>query len=159
MNGRHRVENRAHLIYDYLTLHIGEGFTITELCDALDIYPGATTTAAINRARDLATEAGLHFPPAVPANKQRYVITRMPADALDPTLHMGRIVSGVRRREQVGIDFMEREKKLLPPDLKAIADFYLGVQKTRQRAAAEMERQADDMVMKLVKLRRGQRGS
>jgi len=159
MSTRNRVDERAHRIYDFLVARLGAGFTLIELCRGLGIRPGSTTTAAIRRARDLATEAGQHFPPAVPANGQRYMVTQDPGDALDPTLHMGRIGQGVQVREQVGIDFMEREMRAMPADLKPIAAFYLKAQKTKQRAAAELQKAADDMVVDLVKLRRSQRDS
>jgi len=156
---RDRVGERARLIFAFLDENRGVGFTLPQLCQRLQFGPGATTRAALRKARDIATEKGLHFPPAVPANRQRYMITALPADAFDPTLHMGRIATGVRNREQVGIDFIKREKRALPSDLKPLAEFYLKTQEVRQRAAAELEKAADDMVMDLVKLRRGQRGS
>lgn len=154
---RNRVDNRAHLIYNHLVLHIGESFTMPSLCKALRIKDGSTTRAAVNRARDLATEAGYHFPPAVPANGFRYMVTDLPAEALDPSLHMARIESGVRKRKEDGIEFMRRERNKLPGDLRPIVDMHLTIYDTAKQALSTIQKAADDMVVKLVKARRESR--
>lgn len=159
MTSRDRVEQRAQLIYEFLSLHLGEGYTIGELCDELDIENSATTRSAINRARDLAAEAGRHFPPAVPQNEHRYLVTELAEDAVDPTLHMSRIGAGVRRREESGIEFMRRERRHLSPELKPIADYMVKSYDTTRRAIGELQRVADDMVAELVKVRRGMRNT
>jgi hypothetical protein len=151
---RHRVENRAHLIYDYLCQHLGEGFTIDELCHAVGINDGATTRSAIRRARDLATEAGLHFPPAVPTTGFTYLVTRLPGDALDPALHMARIETGVRIRKQDGTEYMRRHLRDVPPELRPIARAFVNIERKTERALAELRREADDMIVELVALRR-----
>jgi hypothetical protein len=153
MTSRDRIEHRAEAIYTFLTLHLGHGYTIRELCDELDISPGTTTRTAITRARDLATEAGLHFPPAVPQNGFRYMVTGLAADAVDPTLHMTRIEAGVRRRKEDGIEFLRREGRYLPADLKPIASYMVTTFDTTRRALGELQRAADDMVAELVKVR------
>jgi hypothetical protein len=157
MTSRDRIGQRAQAIYTFLNLHRGEGYTLPELCKELDITPASTTRAAITRARDLATEAGLHFPPAVPQNGHRYMVTELAADAVDPTLHMTRIEAGVRRRKEDGIEFLRRERRHLPPDLKPIATYMVKTYDTTRRAIGELQRAADDMVMELVKVRKGQR--
>lgn len=155
---RNRVENRAHLIYEHLALHMGEGFTLRQLCEDLDIQPGSTTRSAISRARDLATEAGLHFPPAVPQNGHTYKVTKLAADALDPTLHMGRIRAGVAQRENTGVEFMKRERAKLPPDLRPIVTSYIELKDVIDKTQAQIQRSFDDAVIAFVKARREQRG-
>ncbi|MGH9251972.1 MAG: hypothetical protein ACRD0W_21010 [Acidimicrobiales bacterium] len=157
MSTRSRVENRAHLIYDFLVAHLGSGFTIAELCKHLRINNGATTRAAITRARDLATEAGLHFPPAVPQNGQRYMVTKLAEDAVDPTLQMGRIGAGVRHRGDVGYAFIKRERAALPPELRPLVTAWLEVKDQAERSAAAIQRSFDDMVLAVVKARRDSR--
>lgn len=154
---RNRVENRAHLIYEYLALNMGQGFTLPQLCEELDIQPGSTTRSAISRARDLATEAGLHFPPAVPQNGHTYRVTNLAADALDPTLHMGRIRRGVTHRENTGVEFMKRERSKLPPDLKPIVTSYIELKEVIDKTQAQIQRSFDDAVLAFVKVRRDQR--
>jgi len=159
MTSRDRVEHRAQMIYTFLSLHLGTGYTIAELCKELDIEPGATTRSAITRARDLATEAGRHFPPAVPQNEHRYMVTELAIDAVDPTLHMSRIEAGIRRRKESGIEFLRREGRHLPPELKPISAYMVKTYDTTRRAIGELQRAADDMVAELVKVRRGMRDS
>lgn len=156
MTTRNRVENRAHLIYDYLTKdgNFGNGFTKPQLCKSLRIKPSATTEAAIRRARDLAAEAGYHFPPAVPQNGHRYKVTRLAEDALDPTLQMERIRSGVERRANVGRKFMEREKAKLPPDVRPLVTAYLTLKDQVEKSQATIQRAFDDAVIATVKARR-----
>ena len=154
---RNRVENRAHLIFEFLASHMGEKFTLPELCEELSIEPGSTTRTAIRRARDLATEAGLHFPPAVPQNGMRYMVTNLAADALDPTLQMGRIRSGVANRENTGVEFMKRERAKLPPDLRPIVTSYIELKDVIDKTQAQIQRSFDDAVLAFVKARREQR--
>lgn len=154
---RHRVENRAQLLYAHLLAHKGDGFTMPELCKALGIADGSTTRSAVRRARDLATEAGYHFPPAVPANEFRYRVTDLAEHALDPSLHMSRIERGVRVRKEDGIEFMRRERSRLPADLRPVVDMHLTVHDAAQKALGTIQRAADDMVVGLVKARKNQR--
>lgn len=154
MSSRDRVTNRAHQIYDFLSAHLGEKFTLPELCDHLDFEPGSTTRNAIRKARDLATEAGYHFPPAVPANDHTYTVTNMAADVLDPTAHMSRIESGARARKEQGIEFLRRERQSLPNDLKPVADMYVSVHDAARNALATIQKAADDMTVELIKARR-----
>lgn len=156
---RDRVENRAQLIYGYLVTHLGDGFTMPELCSALGITDGSTTRSAMRRARDLATEAGYHLPPAVPQNGMRYMVTNLPGDALDPSLHMARIEAGIRERKEDGIEFMRRERTKLPPDLRPVVDMHLTVYDAAKTALGTIQQAADDMVVGLVKARRENRES
>lgn len=151
---RNRVENRAHLIYEFLSLHMGEGFTLPQLCEELDIEPGSTTRTAIRRARDLATEVGLHFPPAVPQNGSTYRVTNLAADAFDPTLQMGRVRRGVEDREAVGVEFMRQERNKLDPADRPLVDSYIEVYDTTAKALASIRKSFDDTVMYLVSVRR-----
>lgn len=155
MHSRNRVEQRAEAIFTYLRRHMGEGLTIAELCTLLRINDGATTRRAINRARDLATAEGLHFPPAVPANGLRYMVTNLAVDALDPSLHMARIEAGVRARKQNGVEFMRRRLRDVPAEYRPVARAFVNIELKTERALAELRREADDMIVEMVKLRRG----
>lgn len=154
---RNRVDNRAELIYNHLALHMGKGFTMPALCRAVGITDSATTRAAIRRARDLATEAGYHFPPAIAANGFEYRVTNLAEDALDPTLQMSRIETGVRKRKETGIEFMRRERKGLPSELRPIVDMHLTIFDATVKALGTIQAAADDMVIELVKARKRQR--
>jgi hypothetical protein len=156
---RNRVENRAQMIYAHLMLHRNQRFTMPQLCKALGIHDGSTTRTAIRRARGLATEAGYHFPPAVPANGCTYTVTDLPEKALDPSLHMARIETGVRARKENGIEFMRRERNKLPADLRPVVDMHLTIHDAAREALGTIQRAADDMVVNLVKARREQRDS
>ena len=113
----------------------------------LGIQDGSTTRSAIRRARDIASEAGYHFPPAVPQNDFSYQVTDLAEEALDPALHMARIERGVRRRKEDGIEFMRRERHSLPADLKPVVDMHLTVHDATKRALGEIQKAADDMVV------------
>jgi hypothetical protein len=154
MHARNRVEDRAQRIFAYLRKHLGQRFTIDQLCRALGLQDGATTRAAIRRARDLATEAGLHFPPAVPHTGFTYVVTNLPGDALDPALHMARIEAGVRLRKEDGIEYMRRRLRDVPADLRPVARAFVNIERKTERALAELRREADDMIVEMVKIRR-----
>lgn len=151
------LDQRAQVIYDYLKLHQGERFTMAQLCKKLGLQPSGKTQAAIRRARDMATDDGLHFPPAVPANKFTYTVTSLPGDALDPTLHMGRIRAGVQAREDVGYDFMSAHEKEVPRELRPIVKSALAIRHSTRQALAATQRAFDDMVVELVKIRRDDR--
>lgn len=159
MSSRSRVEDRAHRIYDLLALNLTRKFTIGELCSRLDIQDGSTTRAAIRRARDLATEAGFHFPPAVPQNDMTYTVTNLPGDALYPAVQMSRIGRGVRLREQDGIEYMRRERAHVPAELRPVVDMHLSVYDAARTALGTIQQAADDMVVALVRARREQRTS
>lgn len=154
---RSRVENRAQLVYEFLVTHMNEPFTMTELCKELDFNPGSTTTSAVRRAREIATESGLHFPPAVPQNGMSYRVTNLPENALDPSLQMSRIETGVRSRKEDGIEFMRRERRNLPPDLRPVVDMHLTVHDAASKALGTIQKAADDMVVELVKARKKSR--
>jgi len=156
---RRRVENRAQMIYAHLLLHRNQPFTMPQLCKALGFQDGSTTRSAVRRARDLATEAGYHFPPSVAANRHTYTVTDLPEKALDPSLHMARIETGVRKRKENGIEFMRRERNKLPADLRPVVDMHLTVHDAAREALGTIQRAADDMVVNLVKARREQRDS
>jgi hypothetical protein len=156
---RNRVENRAQMIYTHLMLHRNETFTMPQLCKALGIHDSSTTRTAIRRARDLATEAGYHFPPAVAANGHTYTVTELPERALDPSLHMARIETGIRERKENGIEFMRRERSKLPADLRPVVDMHLTVHDAARQALGTIQKAADDMVVNLVAARREQRKS
>lgn len=151
------VDERADLIYAWLHQRLGQQFTMPQLCQALGLQPGTKTTAAIRRARDIATQAGLHFPPAVPQNGYTYTVTSLPGDALDPAIQMSRIEAGVRARADVGYEFMRRHRRQIPADLRPVVDAALQVQQTTRRALAEAQRAMDDMTIAIVKVRRQQR--
>jgi hypothetical protein len=85
------------------------------------------------------------------------MVTNLAADAIDPTLHMGRIEQGVRTRKESGIEFMRRERDALPPDLRPIVTMHLEVHDATQRALGQVQKAADDMVTQLVKIRRNAR--
>lgn len=154
-----RTENLAHLFYDYLTAHLGQKFTFNELCFAVGITPRESVRPAIKLARTMATEAGYHFPPAVPANKHTYTITRLAEDALDPSIHMARIERGVRLRKEDGVEFMRRERSSLPGDLRPIVDMQLAVHDAAVKALGTIQAANDDMVVALMEARKKQRGS
>lgn len=154
---RNRVENRAQAIYAFLTLHMGHGYTLVELCHELDIEPGSTTTSALRRARALASEAGYHFPPAIAENNYRYKVTKLAVDAIAPTLQMARVERGVRMRKEDGIEFMRRERSGLPADLRPVVDMHLSVHDAAVKALGTIQAAADDMVLALVDSRRKQR--
>lgn len=151
------LDQRASVIYDFLKQHQGERFTMPQLCKRLGLRPGSKTTAAIRRARDLAVADGLHFPPAVPANKFTYTVTSLPGEALDPALHMSRIQAGVENRADVGYDFMREHEKQLPKDLRPIVKSALAIRDNARQALAATQRVFDDMVLELVKIRRDDR--
>lgn len=154
---RARVENRAQAIFAFLTLNLGEGYTLTELCHELTIEPSSTTISAIRRARDLATEAGYHFPPSIAENGFRYKVTKLAEDAIAPMLQMARIERGVRLRKEDGIEFMRRERGTLPADLRPVVDMHLTVHDAAVKALGTIQAAADDMVVALVEARRQQR--
>lgn len=156
---RNRVANRAHRIYDFLLTNKGTGFTRADLLANLSIEEGSTTSAAIRMARDLATEAGYHFPPAVPANGHKYMVTDLAEHALDPVAHMGRIEAGVRARKEDGIEFMRRERQHVDPGLAPVIDMYITMYDTVRTSLAAIQKAADDMTVQLVKSRREARAS
>lgn len=157
MASRERVQNRAELIFNFLAENINKGYTKPELLAELHLQAGSTTDAAIKRAREMAAEAGLHLPPAVPANEFRYMVTGLAENALDPTVHMGRIETGVRRRKESGIEFMRRERANLPPDLRPIVDMYITVEDATTSALSTIRKAGDDMVVAIAKARSEQR--
>lgn len=159
MTSRNRVDNRAHLIYDFLALHLGDGFTMPDLCAELGITDGSTTRAAIRRARDLATEAGLHFPPAIAANDFTYRVTRLAEDALDPALQMARIERGVRLRKEDGYEFIRRERRSMPAEMRPVADLLLTVHDQTKVALAAIQKAMDDYVVSIIGGRKDQRDS
>ena len=157
MSSRDRVQNRAERIYGFLLANMGTGYTKADLCKELEIGPGSTTEAAIKRARDMATEAGYHFPPAVPAQGFKYMVTDLAADAIDPTIHMSRIEAGVRARKETGMEFLRRERRNLAPDERPIADMMLAFYDQTRTTMAAFQKSADDFVAQSVKTRREQR--
>ena len=156
MHARNRVDERAEAIFTYLHRHMGEGFTITELCAALRINQGETTRSAIRRARALATASGLHFPPAVPHTGFRDMITNLAVDALDPALHMARVEAGVRARKQDGIEYMRRRLRDVPAEYRPVARAFVNIELKTERVLAELRHEADDMILEIVKLRRSE---
>lgn len=154
MHTRNRVDDRAQAIFEYLKRHLGDGYTLSDLCAAVGIRPGATTTHAIRRARDLATEAGLHFPPAVPRTDFLYRITDYPGHAIDPTLHMSRIASGAQQRATIGVDFMRGRLKEVDPADRPAAAVLVRLHVERRKAHALLDRAADDALAQLIELRR-----
>jgi len=112
------VDDRAEQIYAFLAMNQGQRFTLGQLCEQLGIMPGAKTTTAIRRARDLAAADGLHFPPAVPQNQHTYTVTGDAIDAIAPAVQMSRIAQGVERRAEVGYEFAEAGADELPPLLR-----------------------------------------
>ena len=157
MASRDRVQNRAELIHNFLAANINTGYTKPELLAELNLQAGSTTEAAIRRARGMAAEAGLHFPPAVPANGNRYMVTGLAENALDPTVHMGRIETGVRRRKESGVEFMRRERANLPPDLRPVVDMYITVEDATTSALSTIRKAGDEMVVAIAKARSDQR--
>lgn len=155
MHARNRVEDRAQRIFAFLR-DCGRSYDLPGLCRVLKINDGATTRSAIRRARDLATAAGLHFPPAVPANGFQYMVTNLPGDALDPALHMARTEAGVRARKQNGIEFMRRRMRDVPAEYRPVARAFVNIELKTERALAELRKEADDMIVEMVKLRRSE---
>lgn len=151
------VDERARDIYDWLAARRNQRFTMSQLCRGLSLQPGAKTAAAIRRARDLAVADGLHFPPAVPQNHFTYTVTSLPGEALDPALQMSRIEAGVRRRADVGYDFMRAQIRLVSREDRPIVRAALAVRDANRQAMAATQKAMDDMVLELVKLRREQR--
>jgi hypothetical protein len=129
------VNERAQVIFDYLSTHLGQGFTLEQLLAATGLENGTKTANAIRRARDIATANGLHFPPAIKVRGgvPLYRVTDQAADAVRPTQRMHAIARGVRRREEVGLDFMTAHQEQLDP--AAQAELVL-VQQTRTAIAA-----------------------
>lgn len=156
---RDRIENRGHAIYEFLTLNLGEGYTLADLCQELGFEPGSTTSAAMRRARDLAAEAGYHLPPAIAENGYEYRVTKLAQDALAPTLQMARVERGVRLRKESGIEFMRRERAGLPPDLRPVVDMHLSVHDAAVKALGTIQAAADDMVVALIEARRADRSA
>lgn len=158
---RGRVEKRAQEFYKFLTDHLDEGFNIAELLAGVNkanphadrITDGDTTRRAIRRARDLATEAGYHFPPAIAGYGYdfKYRITTIPGDALRPSLQMARVERGVRLRKEDGLEFMRRERGKLPPDKRPIVNLYLTIHDEARKAMAAIQRGADDFVEAMLK--------
>jgi hypothetical protein len=112
------VDQRAQQIYDYLSARLGQRFSLPVLCQRVNLEPGAKTTVAIRRARDIADANGLHLPPATPQNHFTYTVTAEALDAVAPAVQMSRIAEGVERRAGVGYDFAEAGADELPPRLR-----------------------------------------
>ncbi len=148
------VDERTAIIYAFLREHKGQKFTLGELCTELDLEPGHKTQTAIRQARDLATAAGLHFPPAVPANGFTYTVTDLPEDALDPAMHMERIVSGVQRRADVGWDYLHRHQGELGDDVRPIVLALGEMQEALQQHSAAIRKAFDDLIVATIKARR-----
>lgn len=151
------LDERAAVIYAFLRTHPGKRYTLPELCAKLGLQPGAKTRAAIHRARGLATDDGLHFPPAVPANGMTYTVTELAEDALDPAMHMSRIEAGARARADIGYEFMRRQEKTLPKDLRPALKATLAIRDEIKRSQAAMLRIWEDHVVDMVKARREDR--
>jgi hypothetical protein len=149
------VDERATIIYAFLREHQGEKFTLGELCTELDLEPGQKTQTAMRQARDLATAAGLHFPPAVPANGFTYTVTDLPEDAFDPAMHMERIVSGVQRRADVGWDYLKRHQGELGDDVRPVVLALLEMQESLQGYSAAIRKAFDDLIVATIRSRRG----
>ena len=141
------VTERGGEIYTYLAAHQGQRFTLGQLCSAVNLHPGAKTTAAIRHARDLATQNGLHFPPAVPQNGYTYTVTSEPLDALEPAAQMDRIATGVTARANVGWDFAGRRGTDLPEHVRAV----VSAREAVRRTAAESLRAIDDIAVSLAR--------
>lgn len=148
------VDQRAQDFYRFLLRHQGQKFTLAELLGRTGYQPGAKSTAAIRRARDLATENGLHFPPAVPQNGYTYSITEEPEWAYEPAMQMDRIAAGVQRRADVGFDFIERHQGEIPPDMRPAVMGIVRVRQEVQRSAAALRRVYEDMLADTAKARR-----
>lgn len=142
------IDDRAREIYDFLFERQGERFTMSQLCEQLHLSPGAKTTAAIRRARDLAANDGLHFPPAVPQNSYTYTVTAVPLEAIAPAMQMSAIARGVERRAQIGYDFAEQGAAQLPPQVRIA----IAARQEVVRGAAHSMKVIDDLVVQLAKV-------
>lgn len=158
MHARNRVEIRAKLIFDYLKMHRGRGYTIGELCRVLGIQDGSTTRAAIRRARDLATDAGLHFPPAVSGTAFKYMVTRKPGDAIKPMVQMARIEAGVRARRLDGETFVRaRLDEIEDPAQREATRHTMSLLQVQRTANDAIQRVVDESMAALAPTQREQR--
>jgi hypothetical protein len=98
---------RGQIIFEYLAAHLNEPHTRAELLAAVNLNPGSGTDAAIRRARELATAAGLDFPPAVPGTAYTYMITDQAINAVIPVGHMHAIAAGVNQRVAIEFAFIK----------------------------------------------------
>jgi hypothetical protein len=151
------VAERGVQIFTLLTHPVGQEFTYPALCLRLGLEPGAKTDAAIRHARDMATQAGLHFPPAVPQNGYTYKITEVPGDALDPSLQMDAIAAGVKRRAEIGWDFVERHAEELPDDLRPFAQAILGMRRLMQQQSAALLHMYEQLITDTIRARKALR--
>lgn len=119
--GRNRVNDRAHTIFMFLEENLNKPYTIGDLLAATGLQDGATTRAAIRKARALAEDAGLCMPVACPANGHTYCVTDDPQAVLDPAIHLGAIATGVEVTKEVHDSFMQsRMSQLTPAERKLL---------------------------------------
>jgi len=140
-----KVDDRAQVILDYLSTHLGQRVTRPQLLAATGLSNSAGTDAAIRRARDMASAQGLHFPPAIRRRGDLmplYLVTDQAADAILPTRRMHAIANGVRRREEVGLDFMAAHADQLDDTARGQLEM-LAQARTARAAVQELE----DMAM------------
>lgn len=128
---------RGEQVYAYLAAHLNQPHTRSALLAAVGLNPGHGTDAAIRHAREMATAAGLHFPPAVPGNGYTYWVIDQPEDAIIPTRHMFKVAAGVEYRTAVGVEFMAANAaQFTHPRLRAVAIEGARVQADKARHAA-----------------------
>jgi hypothetical protein len=154
---RNRVAERAEQIYSYLKADLNRPHLIGDILHKLKIKDGATTRAAIKRARELATADGLHFPTACPANNFSYTVTNDPSAAFDPVLHLARLAQGVQATKKVGVDFMDEHVREMQPSDRAMAKGYLAFEKTIEDAVSTVQAAAAELTKATVSARREMR--
>lgn len=151
---RSRVEDRAHIVLDFLCEHLNERFTYPSLLAVLDLPNSGTTRSAIKRMRDLAEDRGLFSPPAVPANGFTYTVSDQPINALDPALHMGRIESGVGRRRRKLARVLRDGRDRIPAGEQPQADMFMRVENFRADMDEKLQALVDDLNSDLISARR-----
>lgn len=147
---RNRVNDRAHTIFLFLQENLNKPYTFGDLMQATRLQDGATTRAAIRKARDLAEDAGLCFPVACAANGNTYCVTDDPSAVLDPAIHLGSIAEGVGARKDVHDSFMQSRMAQMSPAERRVAN-----QLAELDEAARQQRRAHQGLLKtLVAMRR-----
>jgi hypothetical protein len=151
------VEARGQRIFEFLSQRLDQGFTLEEICGELQIHPGDKTRRAMRHARRIATEQGLHLPPATPGGGFRYWVTASPGLAVDGTLQMAAVEAGVRRRKEIGVEFIEATRRDADPADRPIINALLSAETRIRDAVAQMDAVRDDVVKALIASRREQR--
>jgi hypothetical protein len=151
------IHQRAEMIFGFLNARLGERFTIGQLCAALGLENSRKTHQAIGTARDLADAAGVHLPPACPANGFTYTVTTEPEPAVDPMLHIRRVEAGERRRARTAEQFIRNRLAMLPDELRPQVKARLKMQDTIDAAVDSLQAVLAEFDAELISQRRDQR--